>query len=146
MALTNMQGQVVIQIHRPYRCTGCCCPCYLQELEIQCPPGVKVATIKEEWSFCVPKFVIEDAQGQLLYRIQGDCCYCKCCVDVPFKITRADGQDAGQLLKHWGGCREIMGQVNDFSVHYAPGETPLNKAILLGATFLIDFMYFEIKN
>ena len=27
----------------------------------------------------------------------------------------------------------------------APGETTLNKAILLGATFLVDFMYFEIN-
>ena len=28
----------------------------------------------------------------------------------------------------------------------AQNETALNKAILLGSAFLIDFMYFEVKN
>ena len=33
-----------------------------------------------------------------------------------------------------------------FFIADAPGENALNKAILLGATFLVDFMYFEINN
>ena len=29
---------------------------------------------------------------------------------------RHDGSDAGAILKHWGGCREVCGQANDFSI------------------------------
>ena len=40
-------GQTVMQLTRPLRCQGCCCPCSLQEMEIFCPPGNKIATVKE---------------------------------------------------------------------------------------------------
>ena len=25
--------------------------------------------------------------------------------------------EAGQIVKHWGGCREVFGGANDFSLH-----------------------------
>ncbi len=42
-----LAGQVVMMLERPLRCQGCCCPCCLQEMEIFCPPGNKIATVKE---------------------------------------------------------------------------------------------------
>ncbi|KAK2175720.1 hypothetical protein NP493_712g01003 [Ridgeia piscesae] len=144
--ISDMQGGMPVQLTRDLHCQGCCYPCCLQEMDICCPPSYKVATIKEKWSLCTPRYEIFDTTGRLMYTIEGICCYIKCCADVPFKVTRADGADAGEVVKHWAGCREMCGQVNEFTVSYAQNETALNKAILLGSAFLIDFMYFEVKN
>jgi hypothetical protein len=27
-----------------------------------------------------------------------------------------EGNEVGEIVKHWGGCREICGAVNDFKV------------------------------
>ncbi len=38
------------------------------------------------WTCWTPKYEVYDAQDQLLFRIEGDCCYCKCCTDVRFQV------------------------------------------------------------
>ncbi len=35
----------------------------------------------------MPKYEVYDAQNQLLFKIEGDCCYCKCCTDVRFPVS-----------------------------------------------------------
>lgn len=141
---TNMQGQVVMALNRDCRCQGSCCPCCLQEMYIEFPPGQRMATIKEKWSCMTPRYEIFDAGDNLIYTIEGECCYCKCCTDVPFKVFRADGQSGGDIIKHWAGARECFGGANNFSVVFSsPQENIINKVILLGATFLVDYMYFE---
>ncbi|XP_046554225.1 phospholipid scramblase 2-like [Haliotis rubra] len=145
MNITDNQGQQLISLYRPYRCRGSllwCC--YLQELEIQSPPGLTIGTVKEVWTAWTPKYQVYDNNMTLMFTIVGDCCYCKCCADVMFRVLEGDeGQEIGQIVKHWGGCREIFGGVNDFSLRFPPNMDVLPKAILLGATFLIDFNYFE---
>ncbi|CAD5112936.1 DgyrCDS2143 [Dimorphilus gyrociliatus] len=137
-------GEVpLIFLNRPRNCQGCCCPCCLQVMEIQFPIGKLAATIKEVWTCCIPKYEIYDANGSLLFQIVGDCCVCKCCTDVHFKILKGD-MEIGDIQKHWGGFREVCGKANDFSIIFNDkSESVTNKAILLGATFLIDFNYFE---
>ena len=29
----------------------------------------------------------------------------------------SEAQEVGQILKHWGGFREVCGQANDFTLH-----------------------------
>lgn len=135
-----------IVLRRPLNCQGCCCPCCLQVMEVECPPGQVVATIKEKWTCCIPEYEIFDSQGSHIFSIVGDCCVCKCCTDVHFRVLRGS-QEVADIQKHWGGCREVCGQANDFSlIFHDKAESVMNKSILLGATFLIDFNYFEKKN
>lgn len=48
MMITDNQGQQLIKLDRPCRCQGSCCwCCYLQEMDIQSPPGVVVGKIEE---------------------------------------------------------------------------------------------------
>jgi hypothetical protein len=32
------------------------------------------------------------------------------------QVSDVTGTDVGRIIKHWGGCRELCGGVNDFSV------------------------------
>ena len=43
----NMQREV-IHLSRPLRCQCCCCPCCLQEIEIQSPPGTVVGYVEQK--------------------------------------------------------------------------------------------------
>ncbi|KAI8775528.1 phospholipid scramblase 1 [Biomphalaria glabrata] len=151
MNVSDLQGTPLMTLHRPFRCQGsifwCCC---LQEMEIQSPPGVLQGRVKEIWTCCVPKYKVYDAQNQCVFTIVGDCCYCKCCADVVFRVFEGDnegseGSEDIQILKHWGGCREVFGGANDFSIKFPANLDLMKKVLLFGATFLIDFNYFEYR-
>ena len=47
--LDNMQREV-IHLSRPLRCQCCCCPCCLQEIEVQSPPGTVVGYVEQKWA------------------------------------------------------------------------------------------------
>lgn len=146
MNITDNQGMNLIQLHRPFRCQGsclwCCC---LQEMEIQSPPGMVVGTVKEIWTCWVPRYKVFDNNQQCIFTIIGECCYCKCCTDVLFRVFEGDSEaeEVGQIVKHWSGCREMFGHANDFSIRMPGNMDLMKKSLLFGATFLIDFNYFE---
>ena len=43
----NMQREVM-HLSRPLRCQCCCCPCCLQEMEIQSPPGTIIGYVEQK--------------------------------------------------------------------------------------------------
>ena len=45
--VADMQGQVVMALNRDCRCQGSCCPCCLQEMYVESPPGQRIATVRE---------------------------------------------------------------------------------------------------
>ncbi|RUS80126.1 hypothetical protein EGW08_012125 [Elysia chlorotica] len=147
MNISDNMGQPLMALDRPFRCQGSACwCCCLQEMEIQSPPGVVQGTVKEVWTCWTPKYKVYNAQNQVVFTIVGECCYCKCCTDVLFHVFEGDG-DGGQeicsIVKHWGGCREVFGGANDFTINFPSDMDLMRKMLLFGATFLIDFNYFE---
>ncbi|KAL4228869.1 Plscr4p [Mactra antiquata] len=145
MNITDNNWQPMVQLYRPFRCVGslcwCCC---LQEMDIMSPPGVTIGTVKQIWTPWSPKYGVFDQQGNQVFTINGECCYCACCTDIMFPVSDAStGEEIGRIIKHWGGCRELLGGVNDFRVQFPAEMDIFKKTLLLGATFLIDFVYFE---
>lgn len=144
MDIMDNNMQPLIRVDRPFRCQASfmwCC--YLQEMDIQSPPGVSIGTVKQLWTPWKPRFEVLDSQGQQNFIIEGECCFCLPCRDIIFKVTDPKEQEIGEIIKHWGGCREILGAVNDFKVTFPAQLDVFKKALLLGAVFLIDFNYFE---
>ena len=104
-----------------------------------------IGTVEEEWSFWIPKFVLKDANGNKLMRIVGPtCCTCSCTGDVEFEVSDMSGRQIGKISKQWTGlAREAFSDTDNFGVNF-PLDMPVkHKAILMGAVFLIDFMYYE---
>ncbi|VDN34072.1 unnamed protein product [Cylicostephanus goldi] len=66
------------------------------------------------------------------------------CQDKEFPVDTPTGENIGSITKKWGGClREAYTDADIFSVTFPIDLDVTAKAVLLGATFLIDFMEFE---
>lgn len=148
MNILDNQQQEVLHLVRPLRCQSCCFPCCLQELEVHSPPGTIIGTVEQEWSIFYPKFLIKDESGEPILKIEGPFCGCECCSDVDFVLSSvANGEELGKISKQWSGLgKEVFTDADNFGISFPLDLDVKVKATLLGATFLIDFMYFEKQN
>ncbi|XP_038599321.1 phospholipid scramblase 1 [Tachyglossus aculeatus] len=138
-------GREVISLQRPLRCSSCWFPCCLQELEVQSPPGVTIGFVVQNWHLCLPKFTIQNEHRQDVLKITGPCVVCSCCSDVDFQVKGLDEQSVvGKISKQWSGLvREAFTDSDNFGIQFPLDLDVKMKAVMLGACFLIDFMYFE---
>ncbi|CAH1255775.1 unnamed protein product [Diabrotica balteata] len=142
--LDNYRNEV-IHLHRPLACDSCCFPCCLQSMEVSSPPGTIVGTVEQEWSIFCPTFAIKNASGDTVLRIEGPCCTWSICGDVEFKIMSGDGAvQVGKISKQWSGLmREMFTDSDYFGITFPMDLDVRMKAVMLGACFLIDAMFFE---
>ncbi|XP_050164429.1 phospholipid scramblase 1-like [Myiozetetes cayanensis] len=138
-------GREVITLQRPLRCSSCCFPCCLQEMEVQAPPGTTVGYVVQNWHPCLPKFTIQDEKGMDILKITGPCVVCSCCEDVNFEVKSVDETcTVGRISKHWTGfVKEAFTDADNFGIAFPMDLDVKMKAVMIGACFLIDFMFFE---
>lgn len=135
----------VMHLRRPAACDSCMFPCCLQTIEVSAPPGRYIGTVAQKWSMCYPHFSIKDANGDTVLRIKGPACtYSICGNDVEFRILDMNGTEIGKISKQWSGLtRELFSDADFFGISFPIDLDVYIKAILLGACFLIDAMFFE---
>jgi len=146
MTLRDNAGIEVIHLYRPLKCQSCCFPCCLQVIEISSPPGNIIGSVEQEWSICNPRFAVKDQFGNVTLRIEGPfCTYSICGNDVEFKVISQDGSaEIGKISKQWSGLvKEAFTDADNFGISFPMDLDAKMKATLLGACFLIDFMFFE---
>ncbi|KAG5286679.1 hypothetical protein AALO_G00017600 [Alosa alosa] len=143
--IQDNMGQTVMSVTRPLKCSACCFPCCLQELEVQSPPGNPIGYVTQNWHPYIPKFTIQDEQRNSVLRITGPFCDCKCFSDVNFEIKSLDETSVvGHISKQWSGFgNEMYTDADNFGVKFPMDMDVKMKATILGACFLIDFMFFE---
>ncbi|XP_017008058.3 phospholipid scramblase 2-like isoform X3 [Drosophila takahashii] len=140
----NYLKEEVIHLHRPLGCSCICSPCCLHSIEVSAPPGNVIGRIQEEWSICRPCFRILNQSGDLVLRIEGPSCFCSTCCNVNFNVLSLNGEEVGRITKQWSGLgRELFTDADMFGMTFPMNMDVNLKAVLLGATFLIDFMFFE---
>lgn len=76
----------------------------------------------------------------------GGCCNCK----IPFYIYKHDedepGKHVGEIVKIWGGLTsELFTAADTFMVKYPEGSDTNTKANLIGATLMINQLFFEAQ-
>ena len=78
-------------------------------------------------------------------KIEGPFCTFSCFGDVDFKVLSANsGEKVGKISKQWTGLvKEAFTDADNFGVSFPLDLDVKVKATLLGAVFLIDFMFFE---
>ncbi|XP_038061948.1 phospholipid scramblase 1-like [Patiria miniata] len=156
MHIVDNQYQEVMRLVRPFKCCAGCCwcadaACCSYEINIESPPGQVIGSVRQIGSKWKPMYEILDDSRATVLRIGGPCCPCQticCTADVDFKIKGSDGvTDVGKVSKQWGGFfREVITQADNFSCTFPMDMDVRMKATLLGASFLIDYMYFEKEN
>ncbi|XP_069678578.1 phospholipid scramblase 2 isoform X3 [Periplaneta americana] len=142
--LDNFKTEV-IHLNRPLKCDSCWFPCCLQTMEVSSPPGTLIGSIEQEWSILTPQFVIKNAAGDVVLKIEGPICTFTICGDVEFKILSKDGAtQVGKISKQWSGLlREAFTDADYFGITFPMDLDVKMKAVMLGACFLIDVMFFE---
>lgn len=135
----------VLHLKRPAACDSCLFPCCMQTILVEAPPGSFIGSVEQVWAMCYPHFVIKNAVGDVILRIQGPfCTYSMCGNDVEFKILSLDGDEVGKISKQWSGlARELFTDADFFGISFPIGLDTQTKSILLGACFLVDAMFFE---
>ncbi|XP_034425028.1 phospholipid scramblase 2-like [Hippoglossus hippoglossus] len=145
MKIKDNLDREVIRLIRPFRCVSCWCPCCLQEMEVQAPPGTTIGYVKQVWHPFLPRFSIHGADKETLMSLEGPCFACNCCGDVNFKLKGKGGDKTiGRISKQWSGLlKEVFTDTDNFGIQFPLDLDVKMKAVLMGACFLIDFMFFE---
>ncbi|XP_071400379.1 phospholipid scramblase 2-like [Centroberyx affinis] len=145
MKIKDTMDREVIRLIRPFRCVSCWCPCCLQEMEVQAPPGTTIGYVKQDWHPCLPRFSIQGANKETLMKLEGPCFACNCCGDVNFELKGKDSdKPIGRISKQWSGLlKEVFTDTDNFGIQFPLDMDVKMKAVLMGACFLIDFMFFE---
>ncbi|XP_014405292.1 PREDICTED: phospholipid scramblase 3 [Myotis brandtii] len=143
--LVDPGDREVLRLLRPLHCGCSCCPCGLQEMEVQSPPGTTIGHVLQTWHPFLPKFSIQDADRLTILRVVGPCWTCGCGSDTNFEVKTPDeSRSVGRISKQWGGLvQEALTDADDFGLQFPLDLDVRVKAVLLGATFLIDYMFFE---
>ncbi|KAJ6632942.1 Phospholipid scramblase 2 [Pseudolycoriella hygida] len=145
MSIVDQRGEEVIHLSRPLACGICCLRCCPQSIEIHAPLGNLIGTVEEEWNLLIPKYQVKDETGSVVLRIEGPCCKLTCCGDVEFYVLSAnDNSEICRISKKWSGfAREFFTDADNFRIKFPSDLDVKLKAVILGASMLIDFMYFE---
>ncbi|GFG29964.1 hypothetical protein Cfor_11749 [Coptotermes formosanus] len=140
--LDNFKNEV-IHLNRPLACDSCWFPCCLQAMSS--PPGTVIGSIEQKWSILTPHFNIKNAAGDVVLKIEGPICTFSICGDVEFKVLSKDGgTQVGKISKQWAGLlREAFTDADYFGITFPMDLDVKMKAVMIGACFLIDVMFFE---
>ncbi|GAB1294525.1 Phospholipid scramblase [Apodemus speciosus] len=142
LRITDNSGREVITVNRPLRCNSCWCPCYLQELEIQAPPGTIVGYVAQKWDPFQPKFTIQNANKEDILKIIGPCATCGCFGDVDFEVKTIDEKvTIGKISKYWSGfVNDVFTNADNFGIHVPADLDVTLKAAMMGACFLFRIL------
>ncbi|XP_050348171.1 phospholipid scramblase 1 isoform X2 [Nymphalis io] len=142
--MDNMSNEV-IHLHRPLACDTCLCPLFMQNLQVSSPPGTHIGSVEQVWSLLKPSFTIRNELGEIVMRIKGPYCTFSICGDVEFHVyNKHADRKIGKIRKSWSGlAREAFTDSDYFGITFPMDLDIKMKAVLLGACFLIDYMYFE---
>jgi len=145
LPIRDLEGREVLHITRPYRCQACCFPCYLQEAQVSlAESGMGLGSVEQEWSCLLPNLVVKDQAGSPVFRISLPN-WCVCCDDLVYKVwSEQGGEEVASITRKWPGlCKQAMTDACHYHLNFPVDLDIKLKATLLGALFLIDFMYGE---
>ncbi len=131
IVIMSHDGQVVLRIKRPFRF-------YFHEVEVLDAHGRVLGTIKRRFACLHRHYAVMDENGRKIYELFGPLLH-----PWTFEI-RQDEVELGKITKRWSGLvKEACTDADNFGMTFPHDWAVETKALLLGAVFLIDFVYFE---
>ncbi|XP_074507207.1 phospholipid scramblase family member 5 isoform X1 [Sebastes fasciatus] len=142
----DCQGRQVFYFERPLRVDACCFGCCLMEMRAYTPQKHLIGTVCQRWSMFTPLLEVCGSEGASNIRIQGSCCPYRCFSNQQFQIVSNIGEKMGTIWKKWPGFNDDHNMDHE---HFGL-EVPLDmesqtKLLLLAATFLLNYMFFEMS-
>ncbi|XP_065226391.1 phospholipid scramblase 1-like [Planococcus citri] len=142
MSILNKDQVEVIHVRRDVDCS--CCGSH-QLLEVYSPPGNFIGSIEQNFTIFTPEFDVKNESGEVVLRIEGPLIRSAVFSDAEFKVMTVDKSAViGKISKTWSGlARELFTDSDFFGITFPADLDVRTKAKLIGACFLIDFMYYE---
>jgi uncharacterized protein YxjI len=130
----TLENKLVLKLKSPFRF-------YFRELQISDPRGKPLGTIKRRFSFLRRIYSVLSVSEDEMFQLFGP-------ILKPWTfMIRKDERDLGKITKKWSGLmKEGFTDADTFGVTFPADMDNKNKALLLGAVFLIDFVHFENKS
>jgi len=149
---------------RPFKCTILLCGLMLfnpQELTVSNREHKRLGKITQKWilpgSCCCSRYwSVTDDEGKKRYLISqkffcntNQCAPSLFCPVHTIEINTPDGNEkVGEINNFFPGCGwkkfwRLQGDADNFMIRFPKDATPADKALLLGANILIDYMVFE---
>ncbi len=132
LSVLSSGGQPVLTITRPFRF-------YFHEAEIADPGSrVPLGKVLRQFSLVRRIYSVIDSSGTEICQIFGPMLR-----PWTFNIL-VNGAEFGQIQKKWSGLlKEGFTDADNFGVTFPPQFGSRQRALILGAVFLIDFAHFE---
>ncbi|KAK0171755.1 hypothetical protein PV328_005163 [Microctonus aethiopoides] len=135
MSIYDQQGREALLIKRPVSFIG-------DRMDVY-NGRTLLGSIEKIIFTCSPEFSVRDETGVEKLRIIGPVLLCGC-GEYEFPVHANDGTMIGMIKKQWSGLsRELFTNADVFGVNFPLDLSIRLKALLLAATLLIDFGYFE---
>jgi len=97
--------------------------------------------VKKRFSVTSRKFVVTDHSGRECYSMSAHHVIGKCFSIYDSKMARKG--EVGRIQKQWSGLlKEMFTDADNFGVEFPQSATSQEKALLLAATFIIDYLFF----
>jgi hypothetical protein len=123
---------MLLKITRPFRW-------YFHHVDVEDDQNQSLGVIERQFSMLSRKYLVSQAVDIEDYYIESP-------ILSPwtFYIKDSNGVEQGKITKKWGGIvKETISNADDFGVTWPPQWDKSLKSLMLGAVFLIDFIYFE---
>jgi uncharacterized protein YxjI len=131
MHLFSPGGTGLYKLTRPFRF-------YFHELDVCQSNGAPLGKIKRRFAMLRRIYTVIDRNGNEIFELFGPLLH-----PWTFQIKKG-GQELGKITKKWSGMvKESFTDADNFGITFPSGIDLSQKAVLLGAVFLIDFVHFE---
>lgn len=129
--LRTPDGQLALTLVRPWTW-------FFSRLEVQGPNGEHLGTIQQRFKFFGRLLEVKAADGTVLAELQGP-------LFKPWTfLVSVQGREAGMIQKKWSGFgKELFTDADSFGVQFEGVHDARTRHLVLAATFLVDFVYFE---
>ncbi|XP_075720219.1 phospholipid scramblase family member 5-like [Rhinoderma darwinii] len=146
LRLCDQSREEVLRFCRPYRVDVCCLFCCLMVIKVFSSCNTLLGFVQQRWSLLSPSLSVHDSEGKRTMDIQGPWSAARCHSDQEFQVTSVEGQKIAIIWKRWPGFNEDYNMDHDFfGLDILASISPTEKALLLSATFLLNFMFFEMS-
>jgi uncharacterized protein YxjI len=131
MQIRDAHGNVALTIERPWTW-------FFSEIHVRDAQGQEIGMIDQRFAFFARQFAVLGPDNRVLAELHGPFFR-----PWTFRVLQG-GQEVGRITKKWSGLlREAFTDADTFGVEMGPAMDPRLRPLVLAATFLIDFLYFE---
>lgn len=130
----DAQGVLLMTLRRPWRW-------FFSRLEVLDAHGRPLGAVQQRFAVLRKRYDLEGPRGEVFGQLQGP-------LLKPWTFNILHGeQPVGAIRKQWSGLmKEAFSDADTFGIELGDGLDANQRAVCVGATFLIDFMYFEDSN